>query len=113
MKVFKIEIMGSKWTYRVMSFEEFEKIYKGDYTKASGITDPEKRIIDFNENEIRMGVVRHEVRHAFTAECCLHSMALSSHQMEEHQAALDENRWPDLDKTCRKIYSKIKRYKKD
>lgn len=100
---FKINIMGMTWT--VILFAAFEPEDSG----AAAMTLPNKREFHFKLDDIRLGAIRHEVRHAFTNELCLTSADLSCEQMEEIQCSLDENRHKQMDELSLKIYKKLKK----
>lgn len=104
----KIKIMGQVWTYRFLSKANFRKVHG---TEASGICDPSNRHMAFVVPHTDMSLIRHEVRHAYTVECCVDSAHLSGLQMEEVQCELDENHWDNMNKTVKKIHAAFrKRY---
>jgi len=101
-----ITIMGQKWKYRLMADDKYMAEH-GDDSEA--ITVSAKRLMDFRESAIKMGVVRHEVRHAFTNELCLDSADLTASQMEEIQCTLDQTRWESLDRAAKRIFKNLKK----
>lgn len=112
MKTWKIVISGQPWKYRLMSTKEFSKKHDDISETCGACVIPDKREIDFDVAEISLGVVRHEVRHAFTNELHLESASITGDQMEEIQCSLDENLWDKMDKASRLIFRNLKAHSK-
>lgn len=103
----KIKIMGAWWTIKVFDDEKFCRLHP-DNTDCGALTLPDDREIHFFVEEIALGVVRHEVRHAFLSELCLtDARGLSLEDFEEINCVLDQLRWDDMDQTSRKIFKLI------
>lgn len=64
MVALKRKINGDKWTLKVLSraaFNELPEIDDGD----QGVTYDQERLICFNEEYLTVGLVRHELFHAY------------------------------------------------
>jgi len=109
MRKFKISICGEPWIVRVMPEVEFKLIHhEQEFKGTEGITA--KPYLDFAMESICLGNIRHEVRHAYLAECCIESTDISSEDMEEINATLDETKWLSMDKTSKSIHNRVKKY---
>jgi hypothetical protein len=93
-----------------MTRAEFDKEHP-DSADAEAITS--KPNIDFIKGKVSLGTVRHEVRHAYVAECHLESTELSAENMEEVNATLDEYKWDKMNKTSQTIFTNLTNSKKN
>ena len=101
----KIMICGEKWYYRVMSDAEFVEAHPKE-DDADAITSG--NFMDFRENKVDLPTIRHEVRHAYIAECCLSSTNdMTVEDMEEINATLDEKKWDRMNRTSKTIFRNI------
>ena len=106
MKKATITIMGRKWEYKLLTVIEFLKEHP-DCHDSAALTLPGYKQILFNVEYFDIGLVRHEVRHAFIAELCLNSADLDVKQFEEIQCTLDQERWDELNEVSTEIYENL------
>jgi len=107
-----VDIMGTVWHARLMDRKSFVEAHGRDYERTEAVCVGSDRTMDFVVDYIDIGVARHEVRHAFTFECCITSSKLNALQMEELQCELDESRWDDMNSRSKQIWSAFKKCKK-
>lgn len=103
MKIISLKIMGVRWTAKVFSAEKFYNIHP-ECEDSLALTLPCKKELHFIDEYIDLGIVRHEVRHAFISELCLCSTDLENYQFEEIQCTLDQNRWDEMNEASIRIY---------
>jgi len=109
LKRWSIKICGEAWVYNLMTEEKFlikHRDVEGIENKPA-ITDPDKKTMDFKE--VCIGIVRHEVRHAYTAEKGLDAADLSGDQMEEIQCQLDEEKYDKMKRTVEIMFKNLSR----
>ena len=102
----KIKIMGMTWQYELYTQEDF-LLRHPDCEESGALTLPSLREMHFVDDEINIGTVRHEVRHAFISELGLESAILNTDQFEEIQCTLDQNRWEEMDEVSMRIYENL------
>ena len=98
--------MGASWEYFLYSELDFIKKHP-DCAESGAITVPADKTLFFIKNQIDIGTVRHEVRHAFISELCLDSASLELGQFEEVQCTLDQTRWDEMHEVSAKIYKDL------
>ena len=101
-----IGIMGKTWIYKLYTQKQFIKEHP-DCEDSGALTLPYYREMHFISEEINIGMVRHEVRHAFISELGLESATLTLNQYEEIQCTLDQNRWEEMDEVSKAIYENL------
>jgi len=101
-----VKIMGMEWKYKLLNLEEFLKEHP-DCEESGALTLPNLRQMHFLDEDIDIGTVRHEVRHAFISELGLESATLNTDQFEEIQCTLDQNRWEEMDEVSMRIYENL------
>lgn len=106
MKSFSFTIMGAKWSATIMSRSQFDKL-NPDCIDTEAVCICKKRQIHFVDNELTKGIIRHEIRHAFTHELCIYSAELTAHQMEEVQCELDELRWDEMNHVSTELFKNL------
>jgi len=107
----KIKIMGACWVYKLLSEMEFLAEHP-DCEDSDALTLPGKREIHFKIGEVSAGTIRHELRHAYTAELCLDSADITAAQMEEIQCTLDQNRWEEMHNLAHKMLVALEKHSK-
>lgn len=103
---FQITIKGTKWSYRLLPPNVYEKKHGDD---SLAITDTKTHCIDFRSDRVEIGLVRHELLHVVVNSLCVGSADLSAHQMEEVAAEILQYHWEDLDAWSSRIYSSLKK----
>lgn len=111
MRTKAVRILGKKWTCYFMSEKEFLDADPSCHD-AGAYALSHTRQIRFLDSEFSLGVVRHETRHAFTAELCLESANLSALNMEEVQCTLDQRHWDCMNKVALEIFKAFSPKKK-
>jgi len=107
----RVKILGFHWTYKMMTLAEFLQLHP-ECEDSGALCLIKKRQIHFIDEELSLGIVRHEVRHAFLSCLCLESTKISIEDFEEINCTLDETRWDQMDETSKKIYKRLKSAKK-
>lgn len=102
MKSISVRIMEKYWICKLMSEHQFKKIHRDGNLCAITLTDSYE--IHFIDTSFTIGVVRHEVRHAYINSLCLDSIKLTVHQMEELNCTLDQYYWNEMGKTSTEIF---------
>lgn len=101
-----IKIMGALWEYRLYDEKSFIKKHP-DCEDSGALVLLSQRQLHFTEEQLDMGTIRHEVRHAFTHELCIGSANLELLQFEEIQCTLDQNRWDEMQEVSTTIYENL------
>lgn len=79
-----IKIKGSDWRIRRLTAAKFIK----ENGECGAITKPQFKLIEFRKDELYSSHCRHEIFHAYIAECNTESTELSAGQMEELAASI-------------------------
>lgn len=99
------DVMGKKWTLRVMSADKYSK---NNGTDSDGITFSDKRRIDLRSPDgLEVETIRHELVHAYLAETCTGSADLDRYDFEEVAAEMFAQRGPEIIKQADKIREEI------
>lgn len=98
--------MGSSWLYILYSENEFY-LKHPDCPDTAALIIPYKRQIHFIKDHTNIGIIRHEVRHAFISELCLDAADLTIDQFEEIQCTLDQNKWEEMNEVSTVIYKNL------
>lgn len=99
--------MGDSWACEISSIEKMYEKYP-EYDDSWAFCMASSRLIYFCYEHFNIGIIRHEVRHAFIAGLCLDDADISVSQFEEINCVLDENRWQQMDNVSREIFRKLK-----
>lgn len=81
----KVVILGKSWRVKVVSPKTYMKNHGDD---SDAITDLNKRVIDFRNDEFNIEVIRHEIFHAFLEESMVSRASLTPEQVEEIAAEI-------------------------
>lgn len=108
---FKLRIKDLEWHYRVLSESEFRADHTDD---ASAICVPDQNDkhlpphhIDFKEDTLGIGVVRHELFHAYFASCCTFSTDMKQGDAEEIAAEILEHHWDRMHEQAIEMYNNL------
>lgn len=105
MKKVKFEIMGKKWTLRVMTREKY---LEDNDPESDATTYMAKRRIDVSPDGMDIETVRHELVHAYFSELCTGSADLDRYAFEEVAAEMFAQRGPEILKQADSLAEKIK-----
>ena len=102
---FDIKIMDFKWKVILLDEEEYIEKHGDD---AAAHTSEEYREIVFNEEELNLINVKHEVWHAYRYSMGTHAAGLTANQEEEISAELFAARGDQMTRLARKIHKDLK-----
>lgn len=101
----KLNILGQDWKIHLHSDEDFCSKY-GEADAAFVL--PSIREAHFNDDEISLLVIKHEVWHIFRAALCTSSASLTSDQEEEISAELFGTHGDHMLRMSRNLYKALK-----
>lgn len=90
---FKIKIKGADWKIEFLTQTAYEKKH-GENSHA--MTEMEKKTISFIKGNCNVGIIRHELLHAFVTETHTESSSLTALQMEELCCATLQHQWSNI-----------------
>ncbi len=93
MRKLKFEILGKKWTIRLLKKKKYKAKNGSD---SVAITSVNGRRIDLGPKGRDIETITHELFHAYLGECCTHSADLDDDSMEEICAELMAKRGQEL-----------------
>jgi hypothetical protein len=96
-----ILIRGMKWKLILLSYQEFHEKY-GEGIAA--ITEKPERTIFFNQFDVDIKTVRHELFHAYCNELFLNSSEISLDDFEEILAEFFEDFLPEFGRKSNQIH---------
>ena len=103
----KLKIKDIEWTFAVLPDKEYTAEHGKD---SNGITMKYKQVVHFKESALTLGLVAHELFHAYSASCCISSTNdLSQDDMEEVGAEIAEFHLDDMIRYRDKIYERLSR----
>ena len=105
--MFEIKILDIKWKVVLLDEEEYIKQHGDD---AAAHTSEAYREIVFNEEELNLINVKHELWHAYRYSMCTHAAGLSALQEEEISAELFATRGDAMNRLARKVHKELKEY---
>lgn len=106
-KSFECHIFGFKWKYHLVKPVPFAKAF-GEDTAAITFPYPTAHIF-FCHGSVDLGLVRHELVHAYLSHLPVGSANLTEPQSEEVTAEFVQYYWDNLDKVAREILKKLKK----
>lgn len=109
MLTIKFQVLGKKWTLRVMGMRRYMK-KNGDDSLA--ITHVSKRRVDLSPFGCNRDTVMHELVHCYLAEMCTHSATIDADELEEIFAEMLAHRGRELLRLGEKLTRKVKRFRK-
>lgn len=103
--MFEIKILDIKW--KIVLLEEEEYIVQHGDDAAAHCSEQYREIV-FNEEELNLVNVKHELWHAYRYSMCTNSASLSALQEEEISAELFATRGDAMNRLARKIHKELK-----
>lgn len=101
----EINILEAKWKVYIMDEEQ----YITEHSDADAAhTIPALNEIVFNESELNLIVVKHELWHAWRASLCTTSADLTADQEEEISAELFSHHGDKINRMARTLYKELK-----
>ena len=92
-KKLTIQVKGKDWNLRLWSNAVYIKKFGDD---SGAVTFPDSKEINFIRGDLSLGVIRHELLHAFVAESNTESAYLDPDQTEELAASIIEFEWNNI-----------------
>ena len=106
--MFKLNILGHDWKVYLHEDEEFCSKYKDESGDAAFVM-PIAKEIHFNEEELTLVVVKHELVHCFYAALCVEAAQLTLDQQEEVFCELIANHGDRILRLARTLYRELKK----
>ena len=105
MRKIKFDILGKKWTLRLLKKKKYRAKNGSD---SVAITDVNKRRIYLGPRGRDLETITHELFHAYLGECCTHSADLDEDSFEEIAAELVAKRGRELLTLAEELHRKIR-----
>lgn len=102
----KIDILGQTWKVLVLSMDNYER--KSPPKGSAAYTCADMREIVFDEGELCLNVVTHELVHAYFDSLCVGTAYLKNLQQEEVFAELFATHGDKIISQAKKLYTRIK-----
>lgn len=106
MKKRTISIKGLKWSYLLLTKEQFQERHK-ENKDDHAICHKDDFYMDFRKDSFTLPTVIHEVTHAFVGSCCIGSADLDDSDMEEILCEINAYHIEDILKVSKKIYKDL------
>lgn len=107
MKKITIKVLERKWKVTLLDPDDFHRRFKED-AKGFTLTDT-KEIVFVDDEDFTLGVVIHELVHAYFDGICTASAFLTLDQQEESFAEMFETYGISLIKLARRLYRELKK----
>lgn len=108
-----MKIKGHKWQVYLVTAYGFKRAHGKMAVDTIALADKAKREIWFQDTDIELSHVRHEVFHAFMSECRIDSANLTAEQMEEIAAEIVGDDFEQINRMSRKIFRWLKKHDKN
>ena len=105
----EVEILGIPWTFELYSDIDYAIIQPEEPEDMCGETWTDKNTVIFQQTGMTKGVVRHELRHAYSKYLLCPSADLTQVQSDEYHAHIDEHFWDTMRDQVNEIYATLKR----
>lgn len=105
-EVLRVVINGDAWKIVVFESDSFVKRFGDD---IAAFCEPKTKQIIFNEDEIDLVTVRHELVHAYYYYSSTYSANLDAHQVEEVFCELMSTQGPKIFRQASFIYKELKK----
>jgi hypothetical protein len=105
-----LKIRGQEWTVKLYTTEGFYKQYE---EAVAAVTIPNAKEIIFNDDDLSLATVIHELTHAYFAASHVVSANLSADQVEEVMCELIGELGPEIVRVGRKLSAHLKKAAKD
>jgi hypothetical protein len=105
MYMIKVQILGNTWKVYLHSEDSFSR--KFNDSDAAFVTTANKEM-HFNEGELTLTVVKHEIFHSYHDAMSVHSANLTVEQEEEVCCELFAAHGDHMTRLARKLYKELK-----
>ncbi len=113
MKYFKHTINDSEWNVYLCDKENMASLYDHQTDTAAAFVEPRKREIYFDESELNLEIVRHEMTHVALHYLFLADSDVKYNDLEEIFCEFIAHRLDWLNKLIDDVYSKLLVLKKE
>jgi len=108
---FQILVKDIKWKVILLTKKDYSKQIGKD---SFALTDLDKKHIYFNEEEITLNTIYHELMHVYISSCCVDStLSLKEENLEELCCQIIGDHITDILRKGRSIFKKLKTPKKE
>ncbi len=100
----KVNILGHSWKVYLHTEDDFCRMY-GDHDAAFVL--PQEREVHFNEGDLTLRVVKHELTHCYFTLLCVEAAQLSLDQQEEVFCEMMAEHGDKLLRLARHLYKEL------
>lgn len=113
MKYFKHDVNNDVWVFYLCDKENIESLYDHRTDVAAAFTEPRKKEVYFDEAELNLEIVRHELTHVALHYLFLNDTSIGYNDLEEIFCEFIAHRLDWLNKLIDDVYTKLIELKKE